>query len=227
MKVCVVCALHGNELFGLKIISKIQEDVSTDISTIIGHPEAIAKSKRYIDQDLNRCFGQEGDAREIAIAEGIERRLRIYQPDIVLDIHTSISDVGNIAIVAEYNEQIAAIAAHLDMDAVVIMPEYLTSTSLIGIFPEKSISLEFGRSKRSDQLAHKVAEGIKTLKYSSPRKDRDLPVYEVYGTIDKSFNKLAGIKNLTFYEELQGYPFLAGVGTYETMGGFIARKLVT
>lgn len=226
MKICVVGALHGNELFGLKVVGKIHEHATENVMTLIGHPQAIAKGKRYIDEDLNRCFGKKGDAQEIAIAKGIEKKLRGYHPDVVLDIHTSISDVGNIAIVAEYNEQIGAIAAHLDMDAIVIMPKHLTNTSLIGIFPEKSISLEFGKNKRSDQLAYKVFENIQTLEYISLQTSKKLPVYEVYSTIDKSFKKLAGIKNLTYYRELQGYPFLAGTGTYETMGGFIARKLV-
>jgi succinylglutamate desuccinylase len=225
MKIIVMAALHGDELLGLKVQSQLVSQNRHDILSMIGHPQAIAKRTRFIEEDLNRSFRGHSQSMECRIAQRIERQLRATLPDLVIDIHTSITDVKKVAIVAVRNAFIESVAAQLDMEAMVIMPKHLTDSSLIGCYPEKSLSLEFGRYQRSDKLALDIARRIRALDTTNSDKASTIPVYEVFGHIDKVYTGLEGIKNLVYNEELGGYPFLAGKKAYESMGGFLARKL--
>jgi succinylglutamate desuccinylase len=224
MKIYIVAAIHGDELFGLKVIGRINRKGQNNVLVRIGNPEAIAKKKRYIDEDLNRSFLSTQNTIEKTIADDIKLEIDAFAPDLVLDFHTSGARVGKIAIVAENTPIIQSIADALGMDAVVIMPKRLTTTSLIGHLPDRSLSLEFGGNERSDKLAQELAEIISDFSTDGLDKAK-LPTYEVFTEIDKNYIGLKGIKNLVFNEDLGGYPFLAGPSTYENIGGFLAKKL--
>lgn len=224
MKIYVLAGVHGDELFGLNIIGKLQRSDNKNIRIRIGHPEAIAKAKRFIGADLNRSFNTKETSIEATLAHAIQQEIRDYKPDLVIDIHTSITDIGKIAIIAKHSPFIEAIAAKLGMNSLVIMPTWLVNASVIGCLPDRSISLEFGKNDQSDRLATTVARSIQGLSLAVSSKTT-LPVYEVHDHIDKNFAGLVNIQNLTFNAELDGYPFLAGPATYEEIGGFLARKI--
>jgi succinylglutamate desuccinylase len=227
MKTFVIAALHGDELFGLKIVGRIQRANVDNILTKVGHPEAIAMRRRFIDQDLNRSFLSETPSIETSIAQVIKKEMSTYDAELIIDIHTSVSNTGNVAIVAKHTPIIEYVAQALGMEAIVIMPTALAETSLIGCFPEKSLSLEFGRYARSDKLADEIANRIQMLRAGEVPRGRRIPIFEVYTTIDKHFAGLATVKNLELNAELGGYPFLAGATTYATIGGFLARRILT
>lgn len=224
MKTYVIAGVHGDEVFGLKIIGAIDRSSNQNITTVVGHAEAIAKKRRFIESDLNRSFELKSHTIESRIAKSISDNLRNNQHDYIIDIHTSRSNVKSVAIVAKLTETTKYLAHMLETDAIVIMPPQLTSTSLIGCQPDKSISLEYGAGKRSDKLAIKTAEVIMSLGNIQEIK-HDLPVYAVISRIPKDYEGLSGIKNLEYDVTLNGYPFLAGVDTYPDFGGFLAQKL--
>lgn len=225
MRIFVVAALHGDELFGLKIIGRIKHIGKNNILTKVGHPEAIAKRKKYIDADLNRSFQTQKNTTESIIAKNIKHELEQFEADLLIDIHTSITSMGNVAIAAKHSNLIEYVAKILGMEALVIMPKRLTKKSLIGCYPEKSISIEFGRHNRSDKLASKIANRIELLNISNQQNNNSLPVFEVFAEIEKKHKKIDKIKNLEYNKELGGYPFLASSKGYEKIGGFLARKL--
>ncbi len=225
MKIHIIAALHGDELFGLKVLSRLHRCDDQDIRLRVGNLEAIAKHKRYIDSDLNRSFGASEHSNENVIAEDICKEVKDFAPDLVLDLHTSKSNIGKVAIVAKNNTFIEQVAKQLGLDAIVIMPEYLTNTSLIGVLPDISISIELGRNFRSDKLASELAEKIKTLDTHKQNNANSLPKFRVYKQINKKFSGLGNIQNLKFNKQLGGYPFLAGANTYQDFGGFLAKKL--
>ena len=158
------------------------------------------------------------------MADLIQKEIYDFAPDYVIDIHTSITDVGKAAIVAQYNEKTSFLAQALGMDNIVIMPHGFTKNSLIGYLPDRSISLEFGHGLRSDKLAEKVAKAIADLPGAKSDERAKLPVFEVTGTIDKSYKHLDKITNLRFDPGLNAYPFLASDKSYQDMGGFVAAK---
>lgn len=225
MKIYITAAIHGDELFGLKVIGRIRQTGNNKIVVKIGHPEAIAKKKKFLEEDLNRCFTGEKKCIENQIANDIKKEITKYKADLIIDIHTSIVSVGKVAIVAEHSPLTNYVAKNLGMDFLVIMPRNLTEKSLIGCFPNKSISIEMGKSHRSDKLALEIAKKIESLELSEFNGVVDLPIFEVYGQIDKDYKNLKGIKNLVYNEKLGGYPFLAGENTYASIGGFLMRKI--
>ncbi len=225
MKIYIVAAIHGDELLGLKVVGRINRTGKNQILVRVGHPAAVAKHKRYLEEDLNRSFASKKDTIEAFIARDIKLEINKFNPDLVIDIHTSVTDTGRVAIVAKDNQLISYVAQALGMEKVVIMPKQLIDTSLIGLLPDISISLEFGINNRSDKLASEISTRIESLNISDLNLGTKLPTFEVYSQIDKNFSKLHAIKNLVFNEELGGYPFLAGLNTYKTIGGFLAKKI--
>lgn len=92
MKVLIIAASHGDELLGIKLYSRLLKTYSplleyTDF--IIGNPRAYAAKKRYIDGDLNRSYGMEGNGYEQLRARKIQEYITCVQADIVLDMHTT------------------------------------------------------------------------------------------------------------------------------------------
>ncbi len=61
-RVLLVGGTHGNELIGVYLIKKFEQDPelvrrnSFETLTLLGNPRAIEATVRYIDKDLNRCF---------------------------------------------------------------------------------------------------------------------------------------------------------------------------
>ncbi len=225
MKVYIVAGLHGDEVFGLKIAGIIQQSNCPNHIVRIGHPEAVAKAKRYITSDLNRSFRCRNNTIEAQLAAGIEQDIKSLKPDYVVDIHTSVSNVSRVAIVAKYCTKTSYLAQVLGMESIVVMPKSLTKHALIGCAPGSSISVELGKFQRSDKLAQDIAKRLRLLKVSPIQHQQQLPVFKVVSTIDKNFNGLEKIRNLEFNQDLGGYPFLAGPDTYASTGGFLALRI--
>ena len=108
-KVAVVGGIHGNELTGIYLVKKFQQfpellwRKSFECQTVIANPQAVAVNRRYIDRDLNRCFGNEDlsnleltgyenvRAKEIATQLGSKDR---SNSDVIIDLHSTTSNMG-------------------------------------------------------------------------------------------------------------------------------------
>jgi len=220
----VMAALHGDETFGLKIQSYLNQVNDIRINTAVGNPEAVAKRREYIESDLNRSFSINIDTKETRLAKKILADIKRSKPDLIIDIHTCECDVGKVAILAQDDEWLITLARKLGMDQVVVMHNDLARQSLIGQNPNRSICLEFGSTYRSDKLAEKIASNIAgLLNGTSGYSSNVTHVYHVVGTIDKSHNTL-DLKNYVFHSKLKGYPFLVGKNSYINYAGFLAKR---
>jgi len=88
--VAVIACVHGNERVGVDVLRHIVEEVRVirgKVWLIGGNPRAYALNKRFVERDLNRCFGVDGIAYENERAREIVEVLD--QCDAVLDIHQS------------------------------------------------------------------------------------------------------------------------------------------
>ena len=108
-KVAVVGGTHGNELTGIYLVKKFQmfpellRRKSFESQTVIANPQAVAANRRYLDRDLNRCFGNEDlsnleltgyeniRAKEIAIQLGSKDR---FNRNVIIDLHSTTSNMG-------------------------------------------------------------------------------------------------------------------------------------
>ncbi len=92
MNILIIGATHGDELLGTKLYERLLNrrlPILEHIDFIVGNPRAYAQKKRYTDNDLNRCYGSDGDSYEHIRASEIARYIAATTPDIVLDMHTT------------------------------------------------------------------------------------------------------------------------------------------
>lgn len=219
-KILVTATIHGNEKFGLKILGALYENKSA-AQTLVAHPEAVAKNVRFIESDLNRSFNGKSSSLEERIAQSIMDRVKNIKPDIVIDLHTSVSDCGAVGIVTKYSRANHLIAEKSGMSCLVIMQP---SDSFIDQFDVPAVALEFGKNLRSNRLAKNIAEAIESFHLDNTLSaEPTIPVYKMESIIEKNYKGLDSIKNLAFDHVLGGYPFLAGKNTYADIGGFLLQ----
>lgn len=222
----VIACLHGNEVFGLKVLSHLVESGDERIATSVGNIGAVSKRVRYLESDLNRSFGtMVTPTRESRLAQKITADIKRLKPDLIIDLHTSSVDVGKVAIVAELNPFLEQVAKCLSMDRLAIMLPEITSCSLLGQFPAAGISLEFGKNQRSDKLAKIISDRILNLLEPIEVPELELETYRVLRIVPKQ--EISGLKyaNYEFNPALNGYPFLMGESNYSDYAGFLADKI--
>lgn len=225
-RIYVIAAQHGDEVFGLKILGRLQSRLDPRVVLRVGHPEAVAKRRRYIDHDLNRSFGSVSHrSLEHDLAAQIKQDIAAHRPDLILDLHTSRGTVGRVGIVANDAPQLGRIAARLGMQRVVVMPDHIANVSLIGQYPDRALSLEFGTGQRTDKLAKTTADAIAELVGTTINDaPAPLPQFTVERTIQLHEAPGETLQNYRYNPTLGGYPFLVGKNTYTTFRGFLAHK---
>jgi len=63
-RIAIVGGTHGNERGGVLVVEEIRNHPENwrfpglEIDTFFGNPEAIRINRRYVERDLNRCFGE-------------------------------------------------------------------------------------------------------------------------------------------------------------------------
>lgn len=116
--VVVVGGTHGNEYTGVWCIKHLQTNPAErrqyetlHIDTLIGNPEAHMQNRRFIDDDLNRQFSHtrltahHDDVHEALRARELDELLgpKLGKPktDLVIDLHSTTSNMGITLIVPE------------------------------------------------------------------------------------------------------------------------------
>lgn len=89
--VTILGGVHGNETAGITVIQKLlqQQVKAGKLQLAVGNPEAVIAGKRYIDKDMNRCFGHPiagvSDSVRAQMLKGL-----LANTDLLLDIHSTI-----------------------------------------------------------------------------------------------------------------------------------------
>lgn len=138
----VVAGVHGDEVHALKV-AQAYRNFNPDNQILIASPQAIKKRQRYVETDLNRSF-------ECLYPVSYEEKLavklvkKISHFDFILDFHNTKAKGTTCAIVTQKpNNWQIALTSHFGLKRLVIMPK---NGSLIGCFPEKSLSIEIANS---------------------------------------------------------------------------------
>lgn len=131
-RVAIVGGTHGNELTGAYLVKKFEHfsDLVTRSSfetiTLFGNPRAFEVGRRYIDKDLNRCFDNAAlldptrSSYEDLRAKTIHQILGPKgQPsvDLILDLHSTTSNLGLTLILSSqhpFNLQLAAYLSRIN-----------------------------------------------------------------------------------------------------------------
>jgi succinylglutamate desuccinylase len=124
-RVLLVGGTHGNELIGAYWVQQLMQQPavvqrdSFETLLLLANPKAVAVNRRYIDQDLNRCFAP-ADLQNLELCSYEALRSRdIYHQygaegktpvELVIDLHSTTANMGLTLIVDQhpFNLQLAA-----------------------------------------------------------------------------------------------------------------------
>jgi succinylglutamate desuccinylase len=135
--VVVVGGTHGNEYTGVWCIKALDKKAdrlreqypSLDISTLLANPQAHLENKRFVEEDLNRQFTHEA-LRDNFDEDGLPRTVEslraqeinellgpkfaeTHSTDVIVDLHTTTSNMGICVIIGEGDPVMAQAAAYI------------------------------------------------------------------------------------------------------------------
>jgi len=161
--IILVGGMHGNEVAGIKAINEVfrairlnRIPINGTLVGLAGNLQAIAKNRRFIDYDLNRCWKPEFIEsvyhKQHTLAEDIElktlhQHLLSYSDagfaqKILVDLHTTSSEKGNFIIVSA-NEAGNSMVQSLKQPVVIDLDQHLTGTLLQYIQSHGFFSMAF------------------------------------------------------------------------------------
>lgn len=140
-RVALIGGTHGNERIGVELIRQWSDDAASisrptfDVITLLGNPVAVDKNIRYVDKDMNRQFlgsklSNSGETEEdrraaeidrlvgpkgLIVDERSEEHEHLPACDFVIDLHSSNSNVGLVAMIsaADYDCVASRLAHYL------------------------------------------------------------------------------------------------------------------
>ncbi len=123
--VAIVGGTHGNELTGIFLVKKYKQNShlirrdSFESLTLLANPQAIAAGLRYIDTDLNRCFKPQDLQNpklinhEQLLARQIAFTIEQSKIDLIIDLHSTTSNMGLTVILHNHHPYLLNLAAYL------------------------------------------------------------------------------------------------------------------
>ena len=205
LTVALVGGTHGNEFTGAYLIKKWQTDPSSlqrpglKLEFLLANPKAFAQCRRYIDEDLNRCFSHErlgapnAASYESMLAQQINRQLGPKgnaRVDFIIDMHTATSPMGTNLVFTHLDAfacRLAAYIKQLHPETVITSEDELVADQyFLNSIAKHNVLVELGPIPqgclRADFIdrTERVVQGI--LDYlADPGIARDLPpTLEVY-----------------------------------------------
>jgi succinylglutamate desuccinylase len=127
-RVAIVGGTHGNEFTGAYLIEKFAQfpdfisRPSFETITLLANPQAFAAGRRYLDNDLNRCFLTRElqdptlKSYEQMQAKSIQKSLALNgdkQVDFILDLHSTTANMGLTIILVNTHPFNLKLAAYL------------------------------------------------------------------------------------------------------------------
>lgn len=221
MKILIVCCQHGGERFGALVGFEL---LKRGYPVEIGNPRAFIKGTRFFDTNTkDTMFLSEGGKYDAARFKQLVETCNSY--DLVIDLHTTHSKVGEVAIIGENNEELISAVASLGVKKLAIMPREVFKNALGGHIDAKIISLEYGVDyEQTEESATKLAERIAGV--GSTRQAGQVEVFHIAGTIKQKYRK-ARLRNYIYSAAIDGIPFLVGETSYKTHAGFFADRCET
>ncbi len=212
MKVLLNIATHGNEKLGNKVVKAIKKIPISKGGLIINvaNQRALKLNKRFCDEDLNRCFpGNPNGNYEQRRAH--ELLPLIKSVDVVLDIHSTTTDLRDTIIVTQLKDKTRNYIKRIGPRYVLVMNatknNALISNAKIGI------GFEYGKDNDARALANTVG-GIKNLlsylgmiEHQIVKNRSKINYFNVYEAVSKpkGAKLLNSVKNYKLIKK--GWPF--------------------
>jgi succinylglutamate desuccinylase len=250
-KILLNVCTHGSERVGLKI-AKALKDLKPLRGTLVinvANELAVAKKKRFIDEDLNRVFpGKKTGNHEQKLAYAMKPFVEAF--DVVLDIHSTETDLRSALIVTDYSREVKPLLKAISPKRVIFMTATKSNTLISSA--KIGIGFEYGNDK-SEKTYTETVKGIEQLlgffnmiNVSKKRKAKHIvEFFEADSIVPKpdGFEVVSSITNFkmvkkgtiighnsktkeNIFAEKDFYPILFGKNSYKTMFGFSAKKKI-
>jgi len=127
-RVAIVGGTHGNELTGIYLVKKFDRAPELigrstfETIALLANPKACDIGTRYIDIDLNRCFRKQDlenphlssyEAQRAKEIYGILNSKNTHLPNVIIDLHSTTSNMGLTFILASHHPFNLQLAAYL------------------------------------------------------------------------------------------------------------------
>ncbi len=236
-KVSIVGGTHGNELTGVYLVKKWQNNLkpvtraSFETTLLLANVEAIDECRRYIETDLNRCFTNEllssskNNSHELKRAKEINAILgpkgSDSASDIILDLHNTTAHMELTLIYSQKDPFTLGLLSFLSSNPLVrlyYMPENIGDSPYLPSVGKRDICIEVGAQPHGTLLPDKFFPTEKlvenTLDYiesyncgSNNSEIREVTVYTHQHSVDYPRDENGQI-NAMIHPELQGKDYL-------------------
>lgn len=247
MKIILNILTHGDEKIGLRVARELKKlNINEEVFSIqIANEKAAKLGKRFIDQDLNRSFPGKSNGN---YEQRLARKLlpTIKSADIVLDIHSTTSNLKDAIIVTKLDKKTLKYIK-------IIQPKYallMNITKSNALISNAKVGLAFEYGKDKDMMvAKKIVRDIKKVLASAGlinfRYSKNKNKTKFF-SVDSEFKKekgdklFSGIKNYQLVKKgkivakrgdsliiakKDFYPILFGENNYKEIFGFQGRFL--
>jgi len=229
--VLIVTCIHGDEQ-----ILKNKHLKEIGVETLIANHEALKENKRFIDVDLNRSFGVDVK-KPLKYEEVLAKKilLEIKNYDLVIDIHSTKSDIKELVIVSNLNKKTMEVLKFVPIKNVVLMKADMCKGSLIK-HCKIGISLEYNKKTKPDYVIAQIKKIIGQKKEYQHQFFKVKGEYSVKNNFKPNFKlkELHKIKKGTILgnneigNELskeEFYPLFLGKGRYEKTACLMLKKI--
>lgn len=96
-KVMIIAAMHGDETYGIDLYDhfmQLHPLLVPNIRLVIGNKKAYDRKIRFIDADMNRQYNTVHDNHEKTEIARVDNEIRKFNPDYIIDIHTTRRNSG-------------------------------------------------------------------------------------------------------------------------------------
>lgn len=222
-RLAIVGGTHGNELTGVYLVKKFHKypDLikrsSFETISLLGNTQAIALCKRYIEQDLNRCFtGQnlvtdKNLSYEQLRAKEIQKILQPQNQDSVnaiIDLHTTTANMGLCIILGTMHPLLLRLAAHLSAInpfLKVYIHRESKNSGFLRSLSELGLAIEVGAVaqgilnaelfKQTEQLVYSILDFFEECNQGKiPQHNNTLTLYQFFCAVDYPRNENGEIK---------------------------------
>ncbi len=227
-RVAVFGGTHGGELTGVFLVKKFQQFPQMiqrhgiETISLIANKKAVAMGTRYIDTDLNRAFNRQDlenpqlNNYEQSLAKNIARRIQEEKIDLIIDLHSTTSNMGLTVILHDNHPSLLKLAAYLTQinSKVRILQHtlnqessYLISSAQLGITIEVGAIanglLDAKLFQETEELIHAILDYLEADNKGQPLSvPPSFTKYSAIGTVDYPRNEL-GVIRAMIHPQLQ------------------------
>lgn len=184
--VAIVAAMHGDEIYGIELYNefcKMYQDLAQNVRLLIGNEEAHKRKTRYIKEDMSRIYGLGTNSVDQLQVTRLDQEIKKYNPDYIIDIHTTRRSSGIFFISDSVNSVRKDIINMLDID-VCVMKNSVIKRSLIGNY-DNAVSLEYSLRDISNNTTKQFVDALHNLIVNKIDSTCDKRIFEAAALITK------------------------------------------